>query len=389
MRLRLLIAAVALPLVVWAWLPMPGGAASLSSRIEEKRQEIESQRSREQVLTTDIDGFTSQINTLQADITDLQARESRLQAELDAKLARLSAIQGDLRAERARLARLRARLEESRTQLARRLVDLYKADSPDVLTVVLNSDGFAELIESSEFARRIGRQDQRIITAVTRAKAESEDAAARLADLEEEASRLAADVQDRRDEVAGIKDQLVTRRDQYAAAREKKNSVLASVKGHRESLEGDLAALEEKQAEIQAKLAGVDPGAVGPVRTGSGGLIWPVNGPIVSPFGMRWGRMHEGVDIAVPSGTPVVAAASGTVAISGPVSGYGNYICISHSAGLSTCYGHNTSLAVSVGQSVSQGQVIASSGCTGHCYGPHVHFETRISGAAVDPMGYL
>ena len=139
---------------------------------------------------------------------------------------------------------------------------------------------------------------------------------------------------------------------------------------------------------IQAKLAGV-PSAIGPVRTGSGGLIWPVSGPIVSGFGMRWGRLHAGVDIAVPSGTAVRAAASGSVQIAGWVEGYGNYVCIQHAGSLSTCYGHNTSLSVGVGQSVSQGQVISSSGCTGHCFGPHVHFETRINGAPVDPMGYL
>ena len=389
MRLRLLIAAVTLPLVVVAWQPLPGGAASLSSRIDEKRREIEAQRGKEEVLTADIQGYTSRINALQADITELQAREARLQADLDRKLARLSAIQEDLRVERARLVRLRAKLEEGRRLLSKRLVDLYKADSPDLLTVVLNADGFAELLESTEFARRVSRQDQRIITAVTEAKAESERVTARLSDLEEEASEIAAVVQQERDEVVEVKTQLVSRRDQFASVRAEKNSVLAGIEEQREQLEGDLADLEEKQAEIQAELAGVDTGAIGPVRTGAGGLVWPVNGTIVSPFGMRWGRLHAGVDIAIPSGTPVVASAPGTVAISGPVSGYGNYICITHTGGLSTCYAHNTSLAVSVGQSVSQGQVIASSGCTGHCYGPHVHFETRINGAPVDPMGYL
>jgi murein DD-endopeptidase MepM/ murein hydrolase activator NlpD len=170
--------------------------------------------------------------------------------------------------------------------------------------------------------------------------------------------------------------------------RAEKNTVLASVRDHRESLEGDLRKLQEQEARIQARLAGVS-GPIGPVRAGSGGLIWPVNGPVVSGFGQRWGRLHAGVDIAVPSGTPVRAAATGSVRIAGWVSGYGNYICIQHQGALSTCYGHNTSLAVHVGQSVSQGQVISSSGCTGHCFGPHVHFETRINGAPVDPMGYL
>jgi murein DD-endopeptidase MepM/ murein hydrolase activator NlpD len=104
---------------------------------------------------------------------------------------------------------------------------------------------------------------------------------------------------------------------------------------------------------------------------------------------MRWGRLHAGVDIAIPSGTPIHAAAAGRVVIAGWVGGYGNYTCIQHAGALSTCYGHQTSIGVSVGQSVSQGQVIGSSGCTGHCFGPHVHFETRINGAPVNPMNYL
>ena len=122
---------------------------------------------------------------------------------------------------------------------------------------------------------------------------------------------------------------------------------------------------------------------------GQRSFIWPVNGPVVSGFGMRWGRLHAGVDIAVPSGTPIRAAKSGTVAIAGWVSGYGNYTCINHGGGVATCYGHQSSIGVSVGQSVKQGQVIGSSGCTGHCFGPHVHFEVRINGQPVDPMGYL
>jgi murein DD-endopeptidase MepM/ murein hydrolase activator NlpD len=104
---------------------------------------------------------------------------------------------------------------------------------------------------------------------------------------------------------------------------------------------------------------------------------------------MRWGRLHAGVDIAVPSGTPIRAAGSGTVAIAGWVGGYGNYTCIQHGGGIATCYGHQSRLGVSVGQHVSQGQVIGLSGCTGHCFGPHVHFEVRVGGAPVNPMGYL
>ncbi len=96
-----------------------------------------------------------------------------------------------------------------------------------------------------------------------------------------------------------------------------------------------------------------------------------------------------GIDLGVPTGTPVHAAEDGTVAIAGWVGGYGNYICINHGGGFSTCYGHNSRLGVSVGQRVSKGQVIAASGNTGNSTGPHIHFETRVNGVQKDPMGYL
>jgi murein DD-endopeptidase MepM/ murein hydrolase activator NlpD len=390
MRLRLLIAAVAIPCVLWVFVPMGADGQSLSSKIQRKRDQIQGKRSTERVLTSSITNYSRRIGALQSDITVLAAKQARIQGQLDAKLARLAQIQTELRAERARLARLRARLVEARVTLARRLVDVYKADNPDILSVVLNSDGFIDLLERSEFARRVGRQNNRIIVVVKQAKADATRTAKRLAGLETEAKAIAAAIQQRRDQVVQVKDDLSSRRDQYAVYRDKKRTVLASVQTDRHDLEGDLKDLEAQEARITAKLMQSASGSpAGPVQHGSGGLIWPVNGPIVSPFGMRWGRLHAGVDIAVPSGTPVRAAASGTVAIAGWVSGYGNYICIQHGGALSTCYGHNSSLGVSTGQQVGQGQVIASSGCTGHCLGPHVHFETRINGAPVDPMGYL
>jgi murein DD-endopeptidase MepM/ murein hydrolase activator NlpD len=391
-RIRLFVVAAMLPLVVFALSPLVSSGQNIGSKIERKKDQIQWRKGRERVLSSDISNFTSKINALQGEITTLQNKQVRLQANLDAKRIELAGIQADLRRERLRLARLRARLAEARTALAKRLVDLYKADQPDLVTVVLESNGFADLLERTEFMSRVSHQDARIIGIVRTAKADATATAARLDKLEGRAQLVANQIADEVNQVAGVKGQLVDRRTRYASARTQKYTVLASTRNDRQDLEGDLRALEAQQAKIQAQLAsasGGGSGVAGPIRTGSGGLIWPVNGPIVSPFGMRWGRLHAGVDIAVPSGTPVHAAQSGRVAIAGWVGGYGNYTCIQHSGGLSTCYGHQSSIGVSVGQSVSQGQVIGSSGCTGHCFGPHVHFETRINGVPVNPAGYL
>ncbi len=398
-RLGLLFAVALLPLALWAALPVLSSgsprsrAAAIGDKIESKRKQIDAKKGRERVLSSTITRYSRRINSLQGDITVLQRRQVRIQGDLDAKRAELARIQEDLRQERVRLTRLRKRLAEARIALADRLVQLYKADKPDVVTVVLESDGFADLLQRTEFMQRVSDQDARIIDRVRTARAEAKLTEARLDKLEKRQTKVAAVIEARRDEVARVKGQLVDRRDSFAAVRSDKSTALASTRETRQHLEGDLAALERENARVQAQLAaaqnGTAPGAAGPIRPGSGGLVWPVNGPIVSPFGMRWGRLHAGVDIAVPAGTPIRAAQSGRVILLGWTGGYGNYTCIGHGGGLSTCYAHQSSYATSNGATVSRGQVIGSVGCTGHCFGDHLHFETRMGGAPVNPAGYL
>lgn len=383
------------PLVLWLGLPLLSQGQSLSdvqSKIERKKDQIEEKKGKEQVLTSDITAYTARINRLEGEIGTLEERQAALQADLDAKRAELVAVQEDLRTERARLTRLKARLIEGRRLLADRLVELYKADDPDLITIVLDSENFAELLERGEFLRRISESDRKIVQAVSDAKEETKATAARLADLEQRKQEVAAAIMQRRDEVVAVKEDLEGTQASYAEVRDDKRSLLSNVRTQRTHLEGDLATLEKAQARIQARLAGVDTSPAGPIVQGSGSMVWPVNGPVVSPFGPRWGRMHNGVDIAVPAGTPIRAVDDGTVVLMQDTyssGGYGNFTCVSHGGAISSCYAHQSSFATSSGANVSKGQVIGYVGCTGHCFGDHLHFEIRINGAAVDPMGYL
>jgi peptidoglycan DL-endopeptidase CwlO len=393
-RLRLCIGVALLPLALFALLPLvsSGQQKHLGSKIERKKDQIAWRKGRERVLSSDVAGFTRKINALQGDITVLQTKQVRLQASLDRKRAELARIQEDLRRERLRLARLRARLAEARAALSKRLVELYKADHPDLVTVVLESNGFADLLERTEFMQRVSHQDARIIHIVVEAKKEATATAKRLDRLEKRAQVVAAQIEDQVNQVSTVKEQLVDRRGRYEEARGDKSALLARTREDRHDLEGDLRALEAEQAKVFAALqASANSGSApaGPIQQGSGGLIWPVNGPIVSPFGMRWGRLHAGVDIAAPAGTPIRAAQSGNVVLMGWTGGYGNYTCIQHTGGLSTCYAHQSRYGTSNGASVSKGQVIGYVGCTGHCFGDHLHFETRINGSPVNPAGYL
>jgi murein DD-endopeptidase MepM/ murein hydrolase activator NlpD len=378
---------IALGLSAYLVLPLPGLSAPLSDRIDQKRVEIERAKQKEGVLTTTIQGYSDRIDGLEGQIQAVQSRLDRAQASLDRQKNELLEVRDRLEVARDRLARLRGELATARRLLAQRLVEIYKSDTPDALTVVLESDGFGDLLERTAFLERISDQDREITDRVRGLRDQAQDQATELAELEEREQLAAERILRERDQIAAAQGQLVSSRDQLASARADKRGVLAQVHAQKQDALEDLASLEAEQARVAGALQGAAP--PGPIKQGSGQLIWPVNGPVVSPFGMRWGRLHAGVDIGVPSGTPIRAADSGTVVLMGWVGGYGNYTCVQHTASMSTCYAHQSSFATSNGANVSQGEVIGYVGCTGHCFGDHLHFEVRINGSPVDPMGYL
>lgn len=398
MRLRsILLIAVLAPLALWVALPLVSSASpeasvsSLQTRIDRKQSQLDHVNGRAQVLTGDISGLTRRIDALQGTISTLQQREDAIQSDLDAKQAELSRTQDELRRVRARLIELRARLARSRAVLADRLVELYKSDQPDIVSVVLDANGFADLLENGAYLQRIGQQDRAIITAVRDAKAEMASAARRLGTLEQRQQRIAMQITQRRNAVARVRASVQGKRDAIDSVRNQKQAVLSSVRDHAHKIDEDIKALQAQQAKIQDRIRQAQGGLpVGPIR-GGGRFIWPVDGPITSPFCEQraWESCHPGIDIGVPAGTPIRAAGSGSVVIAGWVSGYGNYTCIDHGGGISTCYGHQSQLEVSVGQHVTQGQVIGLSGCTGLCFGDHLHFEVRINGAVTNPLSYL
>jgi murein DD-endopeptidase MepM/ murein hydrolase activator NlpD len=395
MRRRRFWVPITLGLTAYLVLPLPGLSAPLNERIDRARDKVQNKKYRENVLSETIATQNVRIRSLQGEIRGLQERQSRIQATLDEKRAELLEARDRLERAKARLRELREQLGIAENALAARLVEIYKADEPDALTVVLNADGFADLLERTEFLDRVSRQDQRIIARVRDLKAQAKRQADELAALEQRIEDAANTILARRNEVAAVKGRLVRSRSELQGARDARRASLANVRRSRVRLEGDLRALEAEQARVRQALqnaqgnAFTPPSGGGPIRRGSGSLIWPVNGPVVSPFGPRWGRLHAGIDIAVPAGTPIRAADSGRVVLQGWVGGYGNYTCVQHTSSLSTCYAHQSSFATSQGASVRQGQVIGSVGCTGHCFGDHLHFETRVNGSPVNPMGYL
>jgi murein DD-endopeptidase MepM/ murein hydrolase activator NlpD len=402
MRVRLLLAAVALPLVLWALLPLPSSGQSkqqelqeLQSKIDRAREKIGAKKGTERVLTTQISGYNRRIRRLQSRIGVLQTRQQRVQVDLDDKRAELESLRSELRSERARLLRLRARLDETRTMLRSRLVEIYKAEPPDVVTVILNSDGFADLLERTEFIRRISDQDRKIVTIVRAAKTDSVTSEKKLAKLEARQRLVTAIVQRRRDEIAGVKMELIGTRVGFTRTKNGKAAALSTVRASRKNLEEHVDSLESASNKIASELAAAQGQYAGdlPIRRGNGTMGWPGNGPITGVFGeARPGHMHAGIDIAAGEGTPIHAADAGRVVLIqgiGASGGYGNFTCVQHTASMSSCYAHQSRIGTSQGASVSKGQVIGYVGNTGHSFGAHLHFEVRINGAPTNPMNYL
>jgi murein DD-endopeptidase MepM/ murein hydrolase activator NlpD len=390
-----------LPLVAAPALGDPGtDKARVDEQIGSLQGRIDDAQRQEGVLTSEISAASDRIRELQAQVDAEGARLAGLESELAAHRARLEELNALFRAQTRRLHVLQEEHAAAVAQLEERVRQIYMEETPEPLSFVLGVESFSDLLDQVELLNDIGRQDARIADRVDRAARATAQARAATdrtrAGVAETARAVAAQVEVQR----ALRDRLVASRDSLASARDDRQRTLASIRQDRadfvaevEALQAESAALAAQIQAAQAAQAAASASSAPAVSSTSGvsaaGLIWPVSGPVTSGYGWRWGRMHEGIDIAVGTGTPVVAAAAGTVIHAGWLGGYGNLVVVDHGNGLATAYAHNSSLAVGVGQAVGQGQVLAYSGSTGNSSGPHVHFEVRLNGAAVDPLGYL
>jgi peptidoglycan DL-endopeptidase CwlO len=363
-------------------------AQDLQSQLDAKESKLSDVREKKGVLTTTISRFRSQIERLTSEVEALQAEEDAVRVRLDAKQVELDDAVAELDLAKRHLVVVKARLKRALVALRDRLVAMYEVGTPDMLSVIVGSGGYDELVERTEYLNRITGLDEAVVGRVRDLRDQVKHTVAVLRNAKQriESARDAIAAEERA--LAEARSAVQSRQSELVDARRRREAALDKINAVENHVEGDLA---EIQAELTAQLSGVAPLPAGAIRYGSGQLIWPVNGPVVSGFGMRWGRMHEGIDIAVPAGTPIRAAASGSVILAqsdAESGGYGNFTCLEHGGGLQSCYAHQSSFAVTSG-SVSQGQVIGYVGCTGHCYGDHLHFEVRISGVPTDPLGYL
>jgi len=365
--------------------------ARVDQHITELQAEIDAANAREGVLTSQLSDIASELRAAQSAVDEAQSTLDRLEAELATEQAQLERLTQLLQVQTRRLVRLQHEYTRAVAVLETRVRSAYIHQPPDTLAFIVSAASFSDLIDDYEFVKRIGAQDERIVQAVETARtkaAEERRATVRTRTL---TVAVVSVISARTADARAVRDRLVADRDTLSAARHLKESAIVDARASREEYLAEVDGLAAQSAALAAAIRDAQ-GGVGSSGAGvssTAGLIWPVSGPVTSGFGMRWGRMHEGIDIAASIGTPVHAAAAGTVIYASWMTGYGNLVVVDHGNGLATAYAHASALLVRVGQAVAQGQTVSLVGSTGNSTGPHLHFEVRVNGVAVDPLLYL
>jgi murein DD-endopeptidase MepM/ murein hydrolase activator NlpD len=383
---------IAAVLLVTLAAPASGGRldsrkSAIDARLHHVQAKIAWAERRRRALSAQITSVDDRIEALSRQVGDVSTRLVTIERDLalhQEKLDKLNALFG---VETQRYFSFRRQYDLLLERLDNRLVDVYENGETTTLDVLLSARSVSDLISQQEFVADVEAQDQRIASEVRVAKVAARAQRERTKKFRAVVASVTRTIAVRREQVDSVRQTLLADQHGLAAARRsKRDSLVAVTESKREYLH-EAAGLAQASAALASRLSGS--GSFHPGPPSAAGFIWPVNGPVTSPFGMRWGRMHEGIDIGVPSGTPIHSAAAGKVVYAGWMEGYGNLVAVDHGRGLSTAYAHQSRIGVSLGQTVAQGQVIGYVGCTGHCFGPHLHFEVRVNGTPVDPLSYL
>ncbi|HEY3374689.1 MAG TPA: peptidoglycan DD-metalloendopeptidase family protein [Candidatus Aquicultor sp.] len=339
-----------------------------------------------------INKLQKEIADLKKDIKSISTNRHRTEAELAAMQARLQKTQQELSIAERQLA-------YKREIYNKRLKGIYKGGKKSIIELVLNARNFGDLLERSALIAKIAENDARLVADMKQTRQGILKNLDQIADQKRVIGKKRLVLVDEENHLHAVKNRVAGRQDLFNRERKRQQQILARVQRNKTQLAKAEDLLMSTSNDIASQIRALERGGRIAVsrgyRASGGGLMWPVSAPITSGFGWRmhpvlgYARFHSGVDLGAPYGTTVGAAQGGTVIMAGWYGGYGNAVIIDHGGGISTLYGHNSSLLVGVGQVVAKGQGIAISGSTGLSTGPHVHFEVRQNGNPVDPLGYL
>lgn len=374
---------------------VPAGAVTSSDARREENKAAEARKKIEQGnvertrLDRDIKDADMKLNATQEDLTKLEADLAQKRGERDKITAQLNVL-------RDKLARAQEELDKALKELARlkgilneRAGDVYKHGEVSFLEVLLEARDFSDFVHRAQFLQTIISVDADLVDSIKKTRSKIERTKASIEKdtdvVQKQEDALTVQVED----VAVVTNAVRTKKNELQAQIGSKKTMIVKIQGEQEDWEAEAAEYEKSAARIRSLLTQSPSPTFVSAAPSSSGYAFPTNGSITSGFGQRWGRPHQGIDIGAPMGAAVWASKAGTVKVAGWWGGYGNLVVIDHGGGWSTWYGHNSAVLVSVGQQVTQGQVISKCGSTGHSTGPHVHFEIRYNGTPVNPQNYL
>lgn len=356
--------------------------------------------------------LAQELDTVKASEQQLLQAAAALDDQVAAQQARVAAARQAVQAAEREVAEATAALEQTKTVLTQlhgalvdRAVRAYMTPNTDAASEIAPAGDLAEGARRTVLLQSVAASEDDLIDqmAATQedyelqqaaARAAKERAAARRAETESRLTKLEAD----QAEAQRLRSAVSARRQEVLgeiAAHDAADAALRKVIAESEARARRIAAEQEAARAAAARRSSTGGGGGGGGDTGgsggtrSGGCIWPTRGTVTSEYGSRWGRLHAGIDISAPIGTPIWAAKTGVVTFAGTQSGYGNVVIISHADGMSTVYAHQSRIMVNDGQSVGQGDRIGSVGNTGRSTGPHLHFETRYGGSPQNPRRCL
>lgn len=385
------------------------------SQLDALKNDIDRQQEYVDTLQDQIDAFQSQIDLYNGNIEVLEEQKGEIQKKIDALDEEIHGIELEINHNELQRIALDQQIEDIYEELKVRLRELYVNGRSSTLELVLNSTDFNSFLITLELSSQMAQHDEDMVTGLSARMDELQrlnDAKQKLVDeinlkkTEHETEIAALDA--KQSEIEAVRDEVRTSQSKVEVLEADARQYLAQLDHESDTYKAMIARYESEIQAFENKIDAViaaaasrntsgDPGSFRP----SSGLIWPLQYSdvyISSNFGGRSDpatgsyRFHGGVDTCCWSGTygkAVRAAAAGRVIVATYMAGgYGNYVVIDHGNGLTTVYGHNSSLAVSYGQTVSQGDIIAYAGETGYAIGAHVHFEVRENGTKVNPLNY-
>lgn len=398
-----------LALCLAALMAVPTGALAKSSKsltIEKNKKKQEQMQIKNKINKekSNISNTENEKKSVSTDIENLDAKIQVTSAKISTLESEIVRLNKDIAENQEKLQEAQVNLSENTDALRMRLREMYKRGNVNYLEVILNSKDIEELLRNNEIISSIARADRELIEFIQE----------QIDTIKETEERLQID----KAKVSASKAAVENERQSYQAAVDAKNNYMKVLesnldlyKAEFEKAQSNWDALDSEIARLQKEITAQKKAEEAAARratrvhsniTVSSGprngqsYTWPLPGhySISSPFGYRmhpilgYSKFHSGVDIPAPSGTPIVAAKSGTVIMSQLMSGYGNVVMVDHGDTV-TVYAHCSALNVGVGESVKAGDVIAFVGSTGLSTGAHLHFEVRVNGSPVNPLGYV